>query len=266
MVKHLCGGVKDMGRITIRFGSGSDIGKERAGNEDSYRVVCSAAVPDAIDAIFVVADGMGGHAAGEVASQMTVESVVGTLVSRDNQLGILGAFEILDLMRSAMARANQVVMEEGARSPEKRGMGTTCTLGVIQGDDLHLAHIGDSRGYLFRGRDLSRITEDHSVVEEEVRRGLLTAEQARVDPRRNLITAAIGLGLDPTVDTKSVKLLSGDRIMFCTDGLNSMITDQEIGTILDRNDPQASCQGLIDAANDAGGEDNITIIVVDVIR
>jgi protein phosphatase len=137
---------------------------------------------------------------------------------------------------------------------------------VIQGDDLYLAHIGDSRGYLFRGRDLSRITEDHSVVEEEVRRGLLTAEQARVDPRRNLITAAIGLDLDPTVDTKSVELLSGDRIMFCTDGLNSMITDQEIGTILDRNDPQASCQGLIDAANDAGGEDNITIIVVDVIR
>ena len=87
-----------------------------------------------------------------------------------------------------------------------------------------------------------------------------------MDPRRNLITAAIGLDLDPTVDTKSVKLLSGDRIMFCTDGLNSMITDQEIGTILDRNDPQASCQGLIDAANDAGGEDNITIIVVDVIR
>ena len=145
-------------------------------------------------------------------------------------------------------------------------MGTTCTLGVIEGDALHIAHIGDSRGYLFRGRDLSRITEDHSVVEEEVRRGLLTTEQARVDPRRNLITAAIGLDREPTVDTKSVKLFSGDRIMFCTDGLNSMIPDQEIGAILDRNDPQASCQGLLDAANDAGGEDNITVIVVDVAR
>ena len=266
MAEHMYGGGKDMEKFTIRFGSGSDIGKERAGNEDSHEVVCREVLPQAIDAIFVVADGMGGHAAGEIASRMTVESVVGTLVSQDKQVGIFKGQEILDLMHGAIARANQVVMEEGARSPERRGMGTTCTLGVIEGDALHIAHIGDSRGYLFRGRGLSRITEDHSVVEEEVRRGLLTTEQARVDPRRNLITAAIGLDREPTVDTKSVKLLSGDRIMFCTDGLNSMIPDQEIGAILDRNDPQASCQGLLDAANDAGGEDNITVIVVDVAR
>ena len=266
MAKQMCGGAKDMEKITIRFGYGSDIGKERPGNEDSYKVVCREAVPEAIDAIFVVADGMGGHAAGEVASQMTVESVVETLVSPDNRLGTLGAAEILGLMHSAIAQANQLIKAEGTRSPEKRGMGTTCTLGVIQDDSLHIAHIGDSRGYLLRGRNLSRMTEDHSVVEEEVRRGLLTTEQARVDPRRNLITAAIGLDRELAVETKSVKLFSGDRIMFCTDGLNSMITDQAIETILAGNEPQESCQSLIDAANDAGGEDNITVIVADVIR
>ena len=255
-----------MGEMTVRFGSGSDIGKERAGNEDYYQVVYRTEVPKSIDAIFVVADGMGGHAAGEVASRMTVESVVETLVYPDNRLGSLGAVEILGLMHSAIARANQVVIDEGVRSPERRGMGTTCTLGVIQGGFLQLAHIGDSRGYLLRGGDLSRITDDHSVVEDEVRRGLLTAEQARVDPRRNLITAAIGLDRDLVMDTKSVKIFPGDRIMFCTDGLNSMITDQAIETILAGNEPQESCQSLIDAANDAGGEDNITVIVADVIR
>lgn len=254
-----------MARFTLIFGTGTDVGKKRTGNEDSYKVVSSGEVPFDIDAIFVVADGMGGHAAGEVASRIAVESVIETLVSVDTQLRIHCTQDILDLMRSSLTHANRVVIDEGARSPEKRGMGTTCTVGLIQGDVLHIAHIGDSRGYLFRGKDLSRITDDHSVVEEEVRRGLLTAEQARVDPRRNLITAAIGLGPDLKMDTKSMKLIAGDRIMFCTDGLNSMITDQDISAILNRVDPQDACRGLIDAANEAGGEDNITIIVTDVV-
>ena len=166
-------------------------------------------------------------------------------------------------MHSAINRANRVVIEEGVRSPEKRGMGTTCTLGVMQGDFLHIAHIGDSRGYLMRGGNLSRLTKDHSVVEEEVRRGLLTMDQARTDPRRNLITAAIGIDRDLTVDTERLELFAGDRIMFCTDGLNSMISDQEIGVLLDGSDPQKTCQRLIDSANTAGGDDNITVVVAD---
>ena len=254
-----------MSELTIRFGSGSDIGRQRAGNEDCYKVVCSTAMPEGVDAIFVVADGMGGHAAGEVASRMAVESVLETLASPDNELEAFGAQETLDLMHSAINRANRVVIEEGVRSPEKRGMGTTCTLGVMQGDFLHIAHIGDSRGYLMRGGDLSRLTKDHSVVEEEVRRGLLTMDQARTDPRRNLITAAIGLDRDLTVDTESLELFAGDRIMFCTDGLNSMISDQEIEVLLDGSDPQKTCQRLIDSANSAGGDDNIPVVVAAVI-
>ena len=202
-----------MSELTIRFGSGSDIGRQRAGNEDCYKVVCSTAMPEGVDAIFVVADGMGGHAAGEVASRMAVESVLETLASPDNELEAFGAQETLDLMHSAINRANRVVIEEGVRSPEKRGMGTTCTLGVMQGNFLHIAHIGDSRGYLMRGGNLSRLTKDHSVVEEEVRRGLLTMDQARTDPRRNLITAAIGINRDLTVDTERLELFAGDRIM-----------------------------------------------------
>ena len=114
-----------------------------------------------------------------------------------------------------------------------------------------------------RGGNLSRLTKDHSVVEEEVRRGLLTMDQARIDPRRNLITAAIGIDRDLTVDTERLELFAGDRIMFCTDGLNSMISDQEIGVLLDGSDPQKTCQRLIDSANTAGGDDNITVVVAD---
>jgi len=249
----------------IQISSSSDVGRRRAGNEDSYRVVNAGDLPGDTDAIFVVADGMGGHAAGEVASQMAVDSVIATLTSG----AVSFTLEDPDLsktLNAALLKANDEVIEEGVRSPERRGMGTTCTLGVIRGDSLYVAHIGDSRGYLLRDGLLDRITNDHSVVEEEVRRGLLTPEQAWDDPRRNLVNRAIGLDADPEVDTKSVPLQPGDRIMFCSDGLNSMIRDPEIRSILSQGDAGTTVQALIDAANDAGGSDNITVVVADYYR
>ena len=250
-------------RIMIQIGHNSNVGKIRSANEDFYQVVEPPEAPNGIDAIFVVADGMGGHAAGEVASRTSVDSVIATLSSPDCQLGNMTEQGLLEFLDSSFNKANEDVIEEGVRSPEKRGMGTTCTLGVIRGSFLFVAHIGDSRGYLFRDGVLSRITDDHSVVEEEVRRGLLTPEQAWDDPRRNIITRAIGLDYHLEVDTKCVELRSGDRIMFCSDGLNSMITDQEIESILSQGDAASSVQALIDAANDAGGSDNITVVVAD---
>ena len=246
----------------IQISSSSDVGRRRAGNEDSYRVVNAGDLPGDTDAIFVVADGMGGHAAGEVASQMAVDSVIATLTS-DAVSFTLENPNLLETLEAALLKANDEVIEEGVRSPEKSGMGTTCTLGVILGGSLLIGHIGDSRGYLLRDEALDRITDDHSVVEEEVRKGLLTLEEAWNDPRTNLITRAIGLDDDPEVDTTSVPLKPGDRIMFCSDGLNSMITDQEIESILNQGDAASSVQALIDAANDAGGSDNITVVVAD---
>ena len=255
-----------MGRIVIRISSDSNVGRQRTDNEDFSEVVNAANLPEKIYAIFVVADGMGGHAAGEVASQIAVGSVITTLIAPENQLGTIPEPGFLNFLDRTFIRANQDVIEEGVRSPERRGMGTTCTLGVIRGDSLYVAHIGDSRGYLLRDGVLDRITNDHSVVEEEVRRGLLTPEQAWDDPRRNLVNRAIGLDADPEVDTKSVPLQPGDRIMFCSDGLNSMIRDPEIRSILSQGDAGTTVQALIDAANDAGGSDNITVVVADYYR
>ena len=252
-------------RKSIQISAGSDVGKERADNEDSYRVVGPGEVKG-LDALFVVADGMGGHAAGEVASQMAVDSAIAAL-SADTSLlfPTLLETEVLPDIESALLKANAEVIAEGKRSPDKRGMGTTCTLGVIRSHEssLLIGHIGDSRGYILRNGVLDRITDDHSVVEEEVRKGLLTLEEAWNDPRRNLITRAIGLDDDPEVDTTSVPLKPGDRIMFCSDGLNSMIRDPEIESILSQGDAGDTVQALIDAANEAGGSDNITVVVAD---
>ena len=249
----------------IQISSSSDVGRRRAGNEDSYRVVTAEDLPGDADAIFVVADGMGGHAAGEVASQMSVDSVIATLTSGAVSFTLEDP-DLRETLNAALLKANDEVIEEGVRSPEKSGMGTTCTLGVIRGGSLLIGHIGDSRGYLLRDGVLDRITDDHSVVEEEVRKGLLTPEEAWNDPRRNLVTRAIGLDDDPEVDTTSVPLKPGDRIMFCSDGLNSMIQDPEIEEILSQGDAGNAVQALIDAANEAGGSDNITVVVADVIR
>ena len=252
-----------MDKYDIRIASDSDVGRQRAGNEDSYRVVAPTDLPENVDAIFVVADGMGGHAAGEVASQITVDSVIATLTSAV-------AFDIedadlLNALKSAVLTANSEVIAEGVSSPEKRGMGTTCTLGLVRGGLLHIAHIGDSRGYLLSDRVLGRITNDHSLVEEEVRKGLLTPEEAWYDPRSNIITRAIGLDENPEVDTVSVALKAGDRVMFCSDGLNSMIQDPEIESIMNQGDAGDAVRSLIDAANEAGGSDNVTVVVADVV-
>jgi len=245
------------------FGEKTDVGKVRAGNEDDLRVCRSDECPDGIDALLVVADGMGGHAAGEVASQTTVETVVSYLTQETDTIASMLDAQLLDLMQEALKRANSEVLSKAESSPEMHGMGTTCTVALLRGDHSYIAHIGDSRAYLFREGELERLTRDHSFVEEQVERGALTSEEARVHPRRNVITRAIGLGTDIDVDTYTAKLRSGNRILLCSDGLNSMISDEDICSILKEGDPQATSEKLVDAANDAGGSDNITVIVAE---
>ena len=236
----------------------TETGRVRDHNEDSILVLGGEKSPPGVDALLVVADGMGGHAAGEVASNLAVEHI--------NQQFASGAFsstapdEFEEVLRSLLQDVNQVVNTAG-QDTDKRGMGTTCTLVAIKGKCLYYAHVGDSRAYLLRGKTLEQITDDHSLVEEMVRDGSLSKEEARVHPNRNVITRAIGLDSSVVVDTGGCALRAGDLIMLCSDGLNSMISDEAIHNVLKESTHKTVCADLITAANEAGGHDNTTVAV-----
>jgi protein phosphatase len=248
---------RDM-KVTIK--AATDIGKVRDHNEDSFLTLGGKSSPPGFDALLVVADGMGGHAAGEVASQMTVDGIKRMLASEDLESPDLEGNAFGAFLGKVLESVNQEVWEAG-QTPEKQGMGTTCTLAAMRGDQLFLAHIGDSRAYLLRDGELHQVSTDHSWVEEAVAMGTLTREEARVHPNRNVITRAIGLDQQVKVDTSSMPLANGDLILLCSDGLNSMIPDDEIKRALLDNGPERVCQALIDAANNAGGHDNTTVAI-----
>jgi protein phosphatase len=223
----------------------SDIGRLRQRNEDAYLVK---------DALFVVADGMGGHRGGDVASTLALETI-GSEAPADVTLEIL----VQDIKR-----ANQAVMERGEADRELRGMGTTITAVITEDAKAHVAHVGDSRAYLLRDGALQQLTEDHTLVQRMVREGRLTEDEAARHPQRSVLTRALGVDEDIPVDELSLDVHTGDRLLLCTDGLSSMVDRDRIRKILGREgDPQLACDKLIDAANRAGGDDNITVIVLD---
>jgi len=199
-----------------------------------------------------VADGMGGHAAGEVASRLAVDSLARAGLGADaDAADIRGAFE----------KANEVVFEE-ATGPAQ-GMGTTCSLLIIGREAAHVGHVGDSRVYLLRGDSLRALTRDHTVVADLVERGVLTDDQARVDSKRGFVTRALGGASRVEPDMRTVDIEDGDRFLLCSDGLTSMVSDDLIKSLLATPDPQAAAEALVAAANDAGGDDNVTALVVD---
>lgn len=225
-------------------GATTDVGRVREGNEDSFLV-------DDRLRLFAVADGMGGHRAGEVASATALEALRAAVASGRP-------------IEGAVEAANAAVHAKAADDPELDGMGTTLVAAVAFDDGLLLVgHVGDSRAYLVRSDELQQLTEDHSLVEELVRDGRLTPEQAVVHPQRSIITRALGIEPDVVVDTYPVELELGDRVLLCTDGLTTMVRPTDIARVLRReSDPQRAADALVDAANDAGGEDNVTAIVI----
>ena len=231
--------------MRLEFGTASDVGRIREGNEDALLV-------DERMGLVAVADGMGGHRGGEVASATALEALRANVASGTP-------------IRDAIENANAAVYEKAATDDTLHGMGTTVTAGTVaSGDTLVIGHVGDSRAYLWRDGELRRITEDHSLVEELVRGGRLTTEQAAVHPQRSIITRA--LGVDPTVDVDvyPIKLRVGDRVVFCSDGLTTMMRDEALAAVLRREqDPRRAAAQLVVDANEAGGEDNITVVVVD---
>ena len=237
----------------------TDTGRVRDHNEDSILALEMDQSLVGVDGLLVVADGMGGHAAGEVASEMTISHI--------NEYFCSGLFanqsanEIEPQLSTLLQEINSLVASAG-QDGDNRGMGTTCTLAVVIGERMYYAHVGDSRAYLFRDKELSQITNDHSWVEEMVRAGIISAAVARTHPSRNMITRAIGLGETVSVDTGSCRLYSGDSVILCSDGLNSMLSDAEIQIIAETSSHDTLCVDLIEAANQAGGHDNISVTVV----
>jgi len=222
----------------------TDTGLQRRDNEDSAY---------ARSPVFVVADGMGGAQAGEVASRIAVETF-------EQGLPEDGSPE--ERLASRAREANKRIHELSRTEPERAGMGTTLTAAYVDRDDLSIAHVGDSRAYLFRDGALERLTQDHSLVDELVRRGKLTEEQAAEHPQRSIITRALGPEADVAVDTWTYPLRAGDIVLLCSDGLTSMISDERVAEVLARSTGlEEAAQGLIDEANDAGGRDNITVVL-----
>jgi serine/threonine protein phosphatase PrpC len=233
--------------------SRSDAGRVREQNED---------MPLADLPLVGVADGMGGHEGGEVASRLAIE----TLTSWKDRLEGRAGREAADVLRDAFTEANRVVFQKGVEDESLLGMGTTLTIGWLGSGTLSLAHVGDSRAYLLRNGQLQQLTEDQTVAQEWVRRGRLSEEEAAASPHRHILLQAIGADTDRLdIVTTTVPMRPGDRLLFASDGLSGMVKDADIRDLLiEHTDPDEACTVLIDAANRAGGEDNISVVLVDV--
>lgn len=239
-----------------KYAGRTDVGKVRQGNED-------ALFADEERGVFIVADGMGGHVAGEVASQIVTETV-GPGVCHARSEGLAGedlegrALELIEY-------ANRAILQRADSEPEKRGMGTTLTLLILTSQSEYLLQqIGDSRGYLMRDGTLSQVTRDHTVVQQQVDRGALTPEQARDHPLSHILTRALGTDMRVEADAFTGKAEPGDIFLLCSDGLSGMLTDAQIARILSQptDDLQGLADELVTAANEAGGFDNVTALVV----
>jgi PPM family protein phosphatase len=239
--------------MRLVFAAATDVGRMRKNNEDSYL----SAKP-----VAAVADGMGGHSAGEVASAIAIEELAA--------LGERGPWEnetaATDDLKQAILRANRRIREMAASDRKLNGMGTTLVALLQDGDMVHVANVGDSRGYLLRQGELSQVTVDHSLVQELVDDGRLSPEDAERHPQRSVITRALGIDPEVEFDLFTYKLQVGDRLLLCSDGLSDVVEPTQIRNVLLRvRSPQKAARQLITVANEQGGPDNITVIVVEAV-
>ena len=235
----------------------TDVGRKRPHNEDNmaYVIPKDPQVMTKKGALFIVADGMGGHAAGEVASEIAVDTVSYAYYQEDNE-------DIAVSLMHSIKRANTLIHQRAAENMLRSGMGTTCVAGVLRGNTAYIANVGDSRTYLVRNGQVRQISQDHSWVAEQVRAGLLTEEQARSHAQRNVITRCLGTQADVEVDIFAEELQEGDCFILCSDGLSGFVSDDDLRAIIDQYVPQESVYHLVERANENGGPDNITAIVV----
>ena len=247
-------------RFRLSIAQRTDVGRQRHHNEDNvaYIVPKNAMLQAKKGALFIVADGMGGHAAGEVASEMAV-STVSTLYYQDNDSDIAAS-----LLRS-LKYTNAVIYQRAREQVEHNGMGTTCVAAVLLDDRVYIANVGDSRAYLVRRGWVRQISQDHSWVAQQVRTGVMTETEARTHQLRNMITRSLGSLPQVEVDIFIEQVQEGDTLVLCSDGLSGMISDSEIAQIVERYSPQECVHHLIEQANAHGGTDNITVLVARVL-
>ncbi len=238
----------------MRAYAATDVGRVRKVNQDY--IFCSMRPIGKLPNLFIVADGMGGHKAGDLASRYTVETLVENIENThsDNPITIIN---------DAIVNANRLLLDKAAESEDYTGMGTTLVVCTIIGESMYVANVGDSRLYLYDGK-LSQITRDHSLVEEMVALGKLNRDEARKHKRKNVITRAIGGGREVMADFFEAELTAGNRIVMCSDGLSNMVDDGEIEQVLSSNlSIEDKTRKLIDRANDNGGLDNIAVVIVE---
>jgi serine/threonine protein phosphatase PrpC len=237
----------------LRVGSLTDIGKVREINQDSYAV-------DLDQGLFVVADGMGGHAAGEKASQLAVQVIEERLdaatIGSDEE-------ELQSHIQTAIQEANRQILSMSMEEPSMRGMGTTATVLVTRGNQLYVGHVGDSRAYIVRNRRIDQLTEDHSIVAQLVRARAITPQEAARHPYRNVITRCLGMNADLEADTYHRELKPGDRLLICSDGLTGLVSDDEmLQHVASSDDPQKACQELVNLTLERGANDNVTVVLI----
>lgn len=231
---------------TTTFGSRTDVGCVREQNEDSLIVT---------PPLFVIADGMGGHAAGEIASEIAVSTIAEHAPQHPDP----------EALGAAVEEANRAIIDAAISGEGRQGMGTTVTAAMLENEKLVIAQVGDSRAYLLHDGKLSQITHDHSLMANMIEAGQITPEEARVHPNRSVITRALGNDPATRPDLYEMTVVAGDRLLLCSDGLSSMILDEDIEAVLTRvKDPQRCASQLVNEAIAAGGYDNITVIVADI--
>jgi protein phosphatase len=243
--------------FSIELSAAVDAGRSRSNNEDSV------ALDDAVS-MAVLADGMGGYNAGEVASNMAT-SFIRTELGRwlREAQGQASDAEVRRAMDICVDNANRAIFNAANSNPQYAGMGTTLVVAVFRDNRLLVGHVGDSRAYRLRAGRLQQITRDHSLLQEQIDAGLITPEQAAFSANKNLVTRAVGVEDTVLLETHQYEVQAGDLYLMCSDGLSDMLDDTSIAQVLQAHDSlEATCRALIEAANDAGGKDNISVVLV----
>ncbi len=244
----------------------SDVGRKRKSNEDSYHI-------DSERGLFIVADGMGGHVAGEVASRLAVDTIQEFLRISAADSEITWPFEFDESLsaggnriQAAIRLANREIVRHMQAQEDTRGMGTTVVTAVVVDDACFIGHVGDSRAYLIRGGEIRQLTRDHTFVNEQVEKGFMSRAEAERHPARNILTRAVGSTEELHVDLSETRLAPGDRILLCSDGLSSMVEDPAILKAVEEHpDLEEACRALVGLANENGGWDNVTAVLIQAV-
>jgi len=255
----------------MKFGFKSDVGKKRLIDEDSILTLNFNSVSNSKETeigMFIVADGMGGHNAGEIASstgsEVVAKDIINCLIhdlSKNRDPNDVSFYELL--LKESIINANSIIFGDSIKNKEHEGMGTTIVVALIIGKNLYLGNVGDSRAYLINKDKICQLTKDHSLVQELLEDGKITAEQAINHPQKNIVTRIVGYYSNIKVDRFHCNIFGDDKILLCCDGLTDLVSDNKIKEIVMNTDnPQEACENLVKSANDHGGNDNISVILI----